>query len=530
MGMTGPDGQTVNQSVLGAEIATPTLYGRRRVIEERVAGALIPERLAHILRQAQLGETRDYLTLAMEMEERYLHYASQLQTRYLALDGITPSVEVPDGVPSAIGDFVHEIVEDPEFGEMASMTSDGIGKGYAVSETMWEYERKRLRPIKYIFRDQRFFRLDRLTHTEIRLDIDGSFAGEELPTAKFIRHVPRIRAGVTSRAGLARPAAWAFMLQAFTLQDWAGFTEVYGIPMRLGRYNQNASPSDKRELLNGLRMFANDGAAIIPEGASVEMFKVEGSHGSAVFGGLLEYVDASISKLVVGQTMTADSGSSEAQAKVHNEVRLDIIKADCKQRSRTVNRDLIQWAVALNFGPQERYPTVQWPVAEPEDVVGLADSLAKLVPLGLRVGQKEVRGKLGVGAPDGDDDILTMPDASPPSPPAEVPPAPARTKPAPLAAKVGDHGSTCPCCGVTRLAYDRTAGSYGADDVFDLVPTSFEGVSKPLLEPLLAAIDGAESFEEALAAIEVTSPDSKPLLERLAALMTISRGIGGAKD
>ncbi|WP_245427363.1 DUF935 domain-containing protein [Pleomorphomonas carboxyditropha] len=530
--MTGPDGQTVDQSVLGAEIATPTLYGRRRTIEERVAGALVPERLAHILRQAQLGETRDYLTLAMEMEERYLHYASQLQTRYLALDGIAPSVEVPDGVPKAIGDFVHEIVEDPEFGEMASMTSDGIGKGYAVPETMWEYERKRLRPVKYIFRDQRFFRLDRLTHTDIRLDVDGSFEGVELPAAKFIRHVPRIRAGVTSRAGLARPAAWAFMLQAFTLQDWAGFTEVYGIPMRLGRYNQNASDTDKRSLLNGLRMFANDGAAIIPEGASVEMFKVEGSHGSAVFGGLLEYVDASISKLVVGQTMTADSGSSEAQAKVHNEVRLDIIKADCRQRARTVNRDLIQWAVALNFGPQERYPTVQWPVAEPEDVVGLSDSLAKLIPLGLRVGQTEVRGKLGVGKPNGDDDVLTPPATPPPEPPPEqVPaPAPAASKPSALAARLQGPGTTCPCCGVSRLAYDRTAGSYGADDVFELVPTAFEGISKPLLEPLLEAIDKATNFEEALAAIEVASPDSKPLLERLATLMTISRGIGDAKD
>lgn len=71
MGMTGPDGQAVDQAVLGQEIATATLTGRRRTIEDRVASALTPERLAQILRLAQIGETRNYLTLAMEMEERY---------------------------------------------------------------------------------------------------------------------------------------------------------------------------------------------------------------------------------------------------------------------------------------------------------------------------------------------------------------------------------------------------------------------------------------------------------------------------
>jgi phage gp29-like protein len=130
-------------------------------------------------------------------------------------------------------------------------------------------------------------------------------------------------------------------------------------------------------------MIANDGAAIIPQGMDVEFHEVNGSRGEAVFGGLLEYVDKQISKLVVGQTMTSDDGSSLGQAKIHNEVRLDILRADGKQLASTINRDLIRPFVDLNFGPQNDYPRIELPVPDPEDVEALSSSLAQLVPLRL---------------------------------------------------------------------------------------------------------------------------------------------------
>jgi phage gp29-like protein len=103
----GPDGQPVDAALLAQEIATPTLTGVRATRYDAVASGLTPERLAQILRAAAAGNARDYLTLAEEMEERYLHYASQVQTRRLAIEGIKPSVMAPKGVPAQIVDFVH---------------------------------------------------------------------------------------------------------------------------------------------------------------------------------------------------------------------------------------------------------------------------------------------------------------------------------------------------------------------------------------------------------------------------------------
>ncbi len=537
----GPDGNPIVLRTLSEEVATPTIAGVRRTHEDRVASGLTPERLGTILRDAAEGNARSYLTLAEEMEEKYLHYASQLQTRRLAIESTDMTVEA-DGIDKRIVDAVHELINDDGFGEAIGNLSDGISKGYACVEMMWEYERKALRPVQYIERDPRFFQMDRMTLHSLRLAVDGSIEGEALPEAKFLRHMPRTKLGLPLRRGMARPAAWAYLIQQFTLQDWAAFSEVYGMPLRVGKYNESASPADKRTLLKAVASIANDAAAIIPEGMSIDFHEVNGANGAAVFSGLLDYVDKQISKLVVGQTMTSDNGSSLGQAKIHNEVRLDILRADCKQLAMTINRDLIRPFIDLNFGIQNRYPHVQLPVPDPEDVVALADALDKLVPLGLKVGQGQVREKLGLSDPGKDDDLLGT--AAPA--PAEVPPVAktppkaandqtpeSKSKTAALSAIVADHKRACRCGACTALL----AADAGEPDALDQVEALFaqalddwEAMAAPIVQPIADIIANASSFEEALNMLQAAGPDASKMADRLGRLTAIARGVGDVAD
>ncbi|CDZ61415.1 Mu-like prophage FluMu protein Gp29 [Neorhizobium galegae bv. orientalis] len=536
----GPDGRPIVIQTLSEEIATPTVAGVRRTHEERVASGLTPERLGTILRDAAIGEARSYLTLAEEMEERYLHYASQLQTRRLAIEGIEVTVEAGKAKTNIV-DAVTELVNDTEFGEALGNLTDGISKGYAAVEMMWEYERKTLRPVNYIARDPRFFQVDRLTLSEMRLAVDGSIEGVELPQAKFLRHMPRTKMGLPLRRGMARPAAWGYLIQQFTLQDWAAFSEVYGMPLRVGKYNAAASPADKRTLLKAVASIANDAAAIIPAGMDIEFHEVNGANGAAVFGGLLEYVDKQISKLVVGQTMTSDDGSSLGQAKIHNEVRLDILRADCKQLARTANRDLIQPFVDLNFGPQDHYPQVQLLVADPEDIDALTNAVARMVPFGLRVKQTEIREKIGLSDP-GDGDELLMPTAAataaptpdqPPAKDSKKPTEDVKAKVAALSAIVVDHRRACRCGACVSLL----AAEAGEPDALDQVEALFavalddwEEMAKPIVQPIADIITSAASFEEALKLIETAGPDASKMAERLGRLTAIARGVGDIAD
>lgn len=533
--LLGPDGLPINKAVLSKEIAAPTVAGVRRIHEERVATGLTPDRLGRILRDAQDGNHRDYLTLAEEMEERYMHYASQLQTRRLAIEGTEFSLDVPAGVPAKIADFVTSLKEDPEFLSAAAALTDGIAKGYSVVEMMWEYQEGALRPVQYEWRDPRFFQFDRLSGRQLRLAVDGSIDGEELPQGKFLRHVPQSRMGLPVRRGVARIAAWAFIVQSFALQDWAAFAEVYGLPLRVGKYHAAATEAEKRTLLRAVASIANDAAAIIPDGMEIDFHEVTGSRGEAVFGGLLDYIDRNISKVVVGQTMTADDGASLGQAKIHNEVRLDILRADCRQEAITIGRDLVRVAVDLNYGPQAVYPTLIRHIADPEDVAALSDAVAKLVPQGLKVSQRQMLEKLGLSEPGADEDLLAPPKADAATPPAPVPAVPS-ARSAPKPAGLSAHGLGCRCGGcLAFLAASVEEDDDGVAEVerlADELTADWEQLSKPLLGPIAAELAAATSYEDFRAGLTraLAGMDTTRLAERLARGLAIARGIGDIRD
>ena len=517
----GPDGEPIEISLLTEEVARASLHGARAVHGDQVASGLAPDRIGQIMRQADTGDARAYLTLAMDMEERYLHYRSQLQTRRLAFDAIPATIVSPKGVPTAIVDAVQALVDDPAFRDMASTLTDGIAKGYAVVEPVWDYRDKLLKPVAYHRRDQRYFTFEKAGLEELLLITDAAPQGEPLPPGVFVTHMPKTTAAVPIRRGLARPAAWGFIIQNFSLQDWASFAETYGMPLRLGRYHPGATAADRRALLDAVARLGSDAFGIAPKGMEIEFVKAEGHQGNAVFGGLIDYIDRQVSKVVLGQTMTSDNGSSLGQAKIHNEIRLDILRADCRQMASTINEQLIRWFVAFNFGPQAVYPAVHFQVAEPQDIKALADALDKLVPLGLKVKQGEVREKLGLSAPQDEDEVLA---AAKPEPAAAAP-----AKPAALSLR---HAAGCRCraCGQARLAAEPAAAD--PPDAVDqlLADEDWEAIAAPLLDDLFALAADAGSYEEVIARLDAVRVDSGPLRERLARATAKARGIGDASD
>jgi len=552
-GILGPDGKPIVLADLGREKAAPEKYGARAILHYQEATGLTPTRLAEVMRQAALGHPRAYLTLAIDMEERYLHYASQLQTRRLALDGVSLSVSAPPGVDAKAVDFVESLVSDPGFPELVQSLQDAVGKGYAVVEPIWDYQDGALRPVDYRERDQRFFRFDETTQQELCFLLDSGLPGAPLRAPYFITHQPRLRAGVPVRRGVARAAAWAYVMQSFALQDWAAFCEIYGVPFRLGKYHSGATEQDKMTLLRAVRSIANDAAAIVPEGMTIEFQETNGARGEAVFGNFISYLDQKISLIILGQTMTSEvskHGGSLAQAQVQENVRMDIVRADARQTAARLNEDLIRPAVAMNFGPQKVYPTLMMELSENEDLNALGAFLDKTIPLGLQVSQKFVRKRASIPEPEPDEDLLGAPapprdatqnasndapsnDLTPKDAPKDAPPDSARK------ARLALGG--CPSCGETaRFAADDPTSTPTStptapdetDEIVDaaLADEGFREIRDPLLAGLLAAVGESTGFDDLLARLDTAKIDSAALVERLTLATAKARGLGRMRD
>lgn len=379
-----------------------------------IASGLTPQKLANILKASTEGDTDAYLTLAEEMEERDPHYSSVLRTRKLAVASLPVTVVAggEDSKAQQLAEDIHRLIDAPDFGDLVDNAMDAIGKGYSVNEIMWDRSGARWEPKEYRWRDPRFFMFHHENPEEMRIVDEADPAnGLAMQPYKFIVHKPRLKSGLVLRGGLARLVAFSYICKMYGIKDWLGFLEIYGIPLRLGKYGTSASEEDKEVLKTAVANIGSDAAAILPDSMVIEFQQVaQASGASEVFARMVEWIDRQISKAVLGQTASAEGtpgklGNEDSQ----EAVRQDIIAADAKQLANTINRDLIRPYIDINYGPQEVYPRVIITVPEKEDLTALAANLEKLVPLGLRVSAAEVRTKLGLSEPGKDTDLLGVP-------------------------------------------------------------------------------------------------------------------------
>lgn len=362
------------------EIAGPTTTGVRQILSGHPAYNITPVRLARLLLAAEQGDEIPYLELAEEMEEKDCHYRAVLATRKMQVSGLPMSVEAfsdkPEDVEAA--DLCREVL--PVIRPALFDIMDAAGKGFSVSEIIWNTSGRYWLPERIIWRDPRWFGFDPLTgQGPLLRDAQGYLT--PLLHDKFVVHHVKSKSGLPIRAGLARAAAWAWLFKNFDLKSWNIFCEVYGHPLRLGKYDQSATEKQKAILLRAVRDLGADHAAIIPLSMQVDFVDAKAQGNAQVFKEFAEYLDMQISKLVLGQTGTTDTGSRVGTADAHERVRADIEHADAEALAATITRDVFGPLIRLNFGPEHQIPQFRLQREEPEDLSALAENLSKLAAI-----------------------------------------------------------------------------------------------------------------------------------------------------
>lgn len=418
-------GQPLRRALLTRDVAGPTLAGVRQPIAGYPADGLTPRRLARILREADEAYPLRYFELAEQIEERDLHYAGVLGTRKRSVSQVDVTVEAASDAAEDVAraDMVREWLTRDELANETFDLLDAIGKGVSWTEIVWDTSEGQFRPERLEWRDPRWFTFDRDGVTPmLRGGEDGAGGDTPLPAFKFIRLAIKAKSGLPIRSGLARLAAWSWMFKAYTQRDWAIFSQTYGQPIRVGRFHPGATKEDKATLFRAVANIAGDCAAIVPEEMKIEFIESKNvTAGSDLYEKRADWLDRQVSKAVLGQTNTTDAqagGLGSGQAQVHNDVREDIEKADCKALSAALNRDLVRPWCDLEYGPdvmaKAGYPRLVIARPQREDLQQLSSSLAQLVPLGLRVSQSEIRDKFGLSEPDEGEEVLEKREAPPP--------------------------------------------------------------------------------------------------------------------
>jgi phage gp29-like protein len=496
--LLGPNGQPIQRDVLTQAIAGPSLYGGVRSPFGGYPGdGLTPVRLASIMREADHGDPIRYFELAEQVEERDLHYVGVLGTRKRSVSQLDAQVEAASDDPQHVAhaEMIRNWLTRDELEDELFDMLDCIGKGISFTEIIWDTSAGQWQPARLERRDQRWFRFDRADGATPLLRTE--FGDVRLQPFKFITAVIRAKSGLPVRSGIARLACWSWMFKAFTLRDWAIFTQTFGQPVRVGKYPAGATESDKSTLFRAVANIAGDMAAIVPESMIIDFIEsanIGPSH--ALYKERADWLDQQVSKLVLGQTATTDAiAGGHAVGREHRKVQEDIERADAKAISAILNRDLVKPWIDLEFGPQTAYPKLRIGRPDEQDVAQLTTTLEKLVPLGLKVQMSEVRDRLGFAEPEPDAVLLTAPAA------------------------------TSPFGG--NFSMNAAQPAHTANDAIKVLADQAESLaddtSDQLFDEIRAIIERCSSFEEVKAALKKFKPGAAE--KNLAGMMRMARVI-----
>jgi len=290
------------------------------------------------------------------------------------------------------------------------------------------------------------------------------------------------------------------------------FAEIYGLPLRLGKYQQGASEDDKRALMQALVQIGADAAGIIPDGTTIDFVTTEKTSSVDLYERLARYCDEQISKAVLGQTLTSDSGGgSYAQSKTHNDVRHDLTMADCKALAATLRRDLLRPLCLYNFGETVRIPYIRFACEEGEDLAQTATIIGTLIrETGLKIPTSYLYKKFSIPKPEDGEEV-----ANPQSQTGSVV-TPWSMKDRKMALKEEENPGS--------KGLGRTEGLMEA--AMDVGPETFRDLYRPIQDLL----EDAESLEEIKAALddpkqvrELYGRMESPELERmLSHMMTLA--------
>ena len=354
-----------------------------------------------------------------DLEEKDDQIAQCLETRKTGVlcRGRQLVAASKDAQDQKVMQFVKEVLAAvPNFDNVLAELLDAPAFGLTVGEVVWQQDGARVyvedlkpRPPEWFL----FNPVIQMQNGALRLkkniwDLDGVV----VPDYKFVVWTFRPRYGNRRGRPLLRRLFWPSWIKRNAIRLWLKYAEK-GPGTIAVKYRTGAGDEEQKQALKAAEDISATTAVAFPEGFTIEesLLKAARSVPSEIFRALLqEYANAAIAKVLLGQTLTSagsDQGAgSRALGQVHQDVRLEIVRADAAALMTVINDQVVRPLVTFNFGPETPAPKWKITVEEAEDLNLHAKRDQALQQMGTPIPRKYVLSTYAIPEPEEGDDIL----------------------------------------------------------------------------------------------------------------------------
>ena len=251
-----------------------------------------------------------------------------------------------NGASDATVDFIGTVLKNINMRQAIREILDYWGYGYQVSEVVWANDGKDIIPAKIQGKPQEWFSFN-AKGNYLQFSPMAATA-EPVDNYKFL--LTTNEADYTNPYGIGAysDCFWPVTFKKGGVKFWARFVEKYGMPHVVGKLPRSASKPDQEALLEAMMLLIQNSASVVPDDSSVEILEAEKTSSTEAYQTFNTYHNAEISISILGHEGTQMSTPGKlGDDDTAQEVRSDIIDADCENVSETINT-LIKWILELN--------------------------------------------------------------------------------------------------------------------------------------------------------------------------------------
>ena len=444
-----PTGAAPGLSPVLQQIVRPSAQGNWIYSQ---AKSYTPDLIDSILRLGQFGDLFSQWQLFQLMEDTWPRLAKNLNEVKRAVTQMQWTISPPPDIDGDAdkaeaerrADFVREVLfaMTPEAGDDANDFRDTVydildswGKGVSVLEIDWERKASSVGPAiapkqtRWVH-PQNYgydFTYGRLALRKGGPGLMAGVGGPTMPVAypgsqengpaafipfvrnKFIVTKARHRSGLVTGAAMLRPLAFWWAASNFTAGFLLNFAQIFGMPIRWASYdpqNQSLLPLIEDMLQN----MGSAGWAVFPTGTALELKEAVKSGTDNPQAYVHELADKQCDQLILGQTLTSDTGKSgggsHALGQVHAGIRDEIIRgaADIVEGAL---QQLVCAIVILNFGDDRLMPRATAESVREDEGLVKAQRDQVLIQSGVALPKEWLYERHEIPMPEEGEDVVT---------------------------------------------------------------------------------------------------------------------------
>ncbi len=320
------------------------------------------------------------IELYRKMESSDPVIASAINTRKSAILNRSWTI-LDNGCDVRISEYVRELFERiSEFYQTLEQALDALVTGFVPLEIFWTVHNQLWYIDKIVARNPADYCFDIQGNLRL-ITQDNPGEGIPCPPMKFIVHRHRGSAANPYGVSVLRSLYWPVTFSRAGWKWWATAIEKYGMPIITATFPESASAEEQSKFEQFVKSLQAYSWSVVPEGFLVDLHETKRASGDDYLP-FLEYSDTKKFQVILGQNLTSEvtSRGSRAQAEIHNYVRHDIVLADAANLENTINNQLIEPAVKLNFGnvsPLPKFKITTSPAYDIEKLARTYDILSK---------------------------------------------------------------------------------------------------------------------------------------------------------